>query len=279
MSRPVWKGYISFGLVAIPISLYTAEKKDELKFHLLDSRDQSRVHYKRVNAETGKEVPWDNIVKAYEFKKDNYIILQDEDFERAAPEAFKSIDIEEFVNIQDIDYLYFEHPYYVIPDSANLKAYVLLREALKKTEKVGVAKVVIRTKQYLAIILPYNDSLILNLIRFQHEIRSAEEFKLPSDNLKIYRITKREIDMAIELINNMSSPWKPEKYHDEYRDALMKWIKSKTSAKQVTDKKTEEIAKKSDEVIDFMSLLKKSIEKKASQQTATAKKKKSSKKS
>jgi DNA end-binding protein Ku len=263
MARPVWKGFISFGLVAIPINLHPAEKKNELRFHLLDSRDKSRIHYERVNTETGKEVPWDDIVKAYEFKKNNYVILEDKDFERAAPEAFKTIDIEEFVNIEDIKPLYFERPYYAIPDSANLKAYVLLREALKKTKKVGVAKVVIRSRQYLAIIMPYEEALVLNLVRFYQEVRKPDEFKLPDKKPKEYRINERELEMAITLIKDMTSQWKPEKYHDEYREALMKWIESKTSTRQVETKESEEIAKKSDDVIDFMSLLKKSLKKKA----------------
>ncbi|KTD15977.1 Ku protein [Legionella lansingensis] len=279
MARPVWKGYISFGLVAIPINLHTVEKKNELRFHLLDSRDKSRIHYERINTETGKEVPWEDVVKAYEFKKDNYVILKDEDFERAAPEAYKTIDIEEFVNIEEISHLYFERPYYAIPNSANQKAYVLLREALKKTKKVGVAKVVIRTKQYLAIIMPYEDTLVLNLIRFQQEIRKPDEFQLPTGNLKSYRITERELDLAITLVNDMTGKWNPEKYHDEYREALMKWIKSKTSAKEhTTSKKSKIITKKSDDVIDFMSLLKESIKNKAVKAYATTKDNKTAKK-
>ncbi|KTD18066.1 non-homologous end joining protein Ku [Legionella jordanis] len=267
MARPVWKGFISFGLVAIPINLHTVEKKNELRFHLLDSRDKSRIHYERVNTE-GKEVPWDDVVKAYEFKKNNYVILKDEDFERAAPEAFKTIDIEEFVDIKDVDSIYFEKPYYAIPDSANQKAYVLLREALKKTKKVGVAKVVLRTKQYLAIIMPYEDGLVLNLLRYYQEIKKPDEFDLPDKHLKEYRISPREIDMAVALVDDMSGEWKPEKYHDEYREALMKWIENKTSTRQVETKESEEMARKSDDVVDFMSLLKKSLKKKSSKGSA-----------
>ncbi len=272
MTRPVWKGYISFGLVAIPVSLYSGEERNELRFHLLDSRDKSRIHYERISTETGREVPWDKVVKAYEFKKGNYVILE-EDFKKSAPEGFKSIDIEEFVNLNEINSLYFDRPYYAVPDGANQKAYILLREALKKTQKVGVAKIVIRTKQYLAIVLPSNNALILNLIRFKQELKNEEEFALPKGGLKTYRIHESEITMATELINNMTKPWKPEKYHDEYREILMKWIDQSVKGKKVTKKAEEKTKIKADDVIDFMSLLKKSLQKKANKGSAKITKK------
>ncbi|MDI9819025.1 MULTISPECIES: Ku protein [unclassified Legionella] len=271
MARPIWKGYISFGLVAIPIGLHTVEKKNELHFHLLDSRNKSRIHYERINNETGEEVPWNEVVKAYEVKKDNYVIVNDEDFERAAPESFKSIDIEEFVNIKEIDHLYFDRPYYAVPDSANLKAYVLLRESLKKTKKAGIAKVVIRTRQYLAVIIPYDEALVLNLIRFRQEMKSTKEFDLPRGDLKQYRINEREMEMAVALINDMTNTWEPEKYHDEYRQALMKWIESKANSQRATAKEPEEAPKKADEVIDFMSLLKKSLKNKTAKDALKSK--------
>ncbi|MGQ3888865.1 Ku protein [Legionella sp. CNM-1927-20] len=258
MTKPVWKGYISFGLVAIPVNLYPVEKKNELRFHLLDARDRSRIRYERVNAETGKEVPWDEIVKAYEFQKGNYVVLDDEDFEHAQPEAFKSIDIEEFVDLSEISCLYFDRPYYMVPDSSNKKAYVLLREALKKTEKVGIAKIVIRNREYLTLILPYKDALILYVIRYHQEIRSESEFDFPDESLKAYHINDREIKIATDLIHEMSAKWKPEKYHDEYRDALMKWIEEKKPTKS-TKRKAQEPTEKNDDLIDFMTLLKNSL--------------------
>ncbi|WP_419419033.1 Ku protein [Legionella sp. D16C41] len=258
MTKPVWKGYISFGLVAIPVNLYPVEKKNELRFHLLDSRDKARVHYERINSETGKEVPWDEVVKAYEFQKGNYVVLEEEDFKRAAPAAFKSIDIEEFVDLSEISCLYFDRPYYLVPDSSNKKAYILLREALKKTEKVGVAKVVIRNREYLTLILPYKDALVLYVIRYEQEIRRENEFEFPEENLKAYHINDREIKIAVDLIHEMSAKWAPEKYHDEYREALMKWIEEKKSTKPAKPK-AKEPTEKSDDLIDFMSLLKKSF--------------------
>ncbi|STX29516.1 Ku protein [Legionella beliardensis] len=262
MTKPVWKGYISFGLVAIPVDLYPVEKKNELRFHLLDSRDQSRVHYERINAETGKEVPWDEVVKAYEFQKGSYVVLDEEDFKRAAPEAFKSIDIEEFVNLSDVSCLYFDRPYYMVPDSSNKKAYVLLRESLKKTKKVGVAKIVIRNREHLTLILPHEDALILYVIRYQQEIRSHSEFEFPEESLKAYHINDREIKIATDLIDEMSAKWQPEKYHDEYREALMKWIEEKKPTKS-TKRKAQKPTEKNDDLIDFMTLLKNSLKNKA----------------
>ncbi len=273
--RPVWKGYISFGLVSIPVSLYTSEKRNDLRFHLLDSRDKARIHYARVNSKTGKEVPWNEVVKAYEFSKGNYVVVDEEDFKQAAPEAFKSVDIEEFVNLNEINYLYFETPYYVIPEGANQKAYILLREALQKSKKVGVAKVVIHSKQHLALIMAFNKAIILNLIRFKEELRDEEEFSLPKQSLKTYRVSERELTMAIQLINDMSAKWNPEKYHDEYRAALLKWINTKKAGKKVVSEESEDLVNKPDDVIDFMTLLKKSLKKKSIKPAFSSKKKRS----
>ncbi|MDX1838376.1 Ku protein [Legionella taurinensis] len=262
MPRPVWKGDISFGLVAIPVSLVQVEEKQDIHFHLVDSRDHSRIRYERVNSETGKEVPWNEIVKAYEYDKDSYIVLDEDDFKKASPDAYKSIDIEEFVNLKDIDYLFFDKPYYILPESKNKKAYVLLREALKKSNKVGVAKIIIRTREYLSLILPHDKALILYIIRFQQEIREEEDFNFPTNDLKAYKINDKEIKMAKDLISEMSTPWEPEKYHDDYRDALIAWIDKKMQG--ITSAKPAKKAKKttSDDVIDFMELLKQSMDKK-----------------
>jgi DNA end-binding protein Ku len=263
MSKSLWKGYISFGLVAIPVSIVPVEQKKELHFHLLDARDKSRINYKRVNSESGKEVPWDQIVKGYEYDKGNYVILNDEDFERASPEAFKTIDIEEFVDIKEIDSLYFDKPYYLLPEGKNKKAYVLLREALRTTQKVGVAKVIIRTKEYLSLIMPHHDALVINLIRFQQEMVDEASLTFPDEKLKSYKIVDREMKMAVDLIKEMSGKWKPEKYHDEYQEKLMEWIENKISSGKRVKVKTPSLGtKKSDEVVDFMTLLKNSLKNK-----------------
>lgn len=259
MARSVWSGYISFGLVAIPVSLVPAEKSNDLHFHLLDSRDQSRIQYKRVNSETGKEVPLNKIVKAYEFEKDNYVVVDEKELIKASPQTFKSIDIEAFIDIGDVDLLYYDKPYYLLADTANKKAYVLLREALKKTNKAGVAKVVFRQKEHLSLILAHQQALILFLLRFQTDIKDPSELSFPKENLKDYKIADREIKMATDLINEMSAPWEPEKYHNDYHDILMKWIEHKIPTQEKTKSKT---SPQKDDVIDFMALLKKSIQKK-----------------
>lgn len=224
MVRSIWKGDISFGLVSIPISLVSTEEKNEIHFHLLNSKTKTRVRYQRVDEESGKEVPWNDIVKGYEYDQGNYIIVNEEAFEKASPELFKTIDIEEFVDMKDIDTLFFTKPYYLIPEGKNKKAYVLLREALKKTNKVGVAKTILRTKEYLSIILPHDHTLLLYLIHFQDEIRSEEDLNVPKENIKTYRISDKEIKMAVDLINDMSTSWEPEKYHNEYRETMQKWL-------------------------------------------------------
>lgn len=261
MPRPFWKGDISFGLVTIPIAILPVDEKKGLHFHLLDSRDKSRVRYQRINTNTGKEVPWEEIVKGYEYEKGNYIVVNDEAFEKASPEVFKSITIEEFVDFAEIDPLYFDKPYYIIPDSKNKKAYVLLREALKNTHKVGVAKIIIRTKEYLSLILPHDNALLLNIVRFQEEIRQETDLNLPNESLKNYRISEREMKMAESLIKEMTTRWEPEKYHDEYREALMKWIDKRIQKEEKIGNKKITRAKKQDDIVDFITLLKKSMKK------------------
>src|SRR3989339_1380560 len=179
MARPIWKGHITFGLVNIPVTLYSAEKRDELHFKLLDSRNKARVHYERVNEETGEEVPWSEVVKAFEYDKGNYVLVEEEDFKRAAPEATQAVEIQDFVDREDVDYVYYDKPYYLMPGKKGEKGYVLLREILRRTGKVGISKVVIRTRQYLDALLAEGDALVLELLRFDQEVRKPEEFDLP----------------------------------------------------------------------------------------------------
>ncbi|MCW8409068.1 Ku protein [Legionella sp. PATHC035] len=264
MVRSIWKGDISFGLVSIPISLVSTEEKNEIHFHLLNSKTKSRVRYQRVDEETGKEVPWNDIVKGYEYDQGNYIIVNEEAFEKASPELFKTIDIEEFVDMKDIDTLFFTKPYYLIPEGKNKKAYVLLREALKKTNKVGVAKTILRTKEYLSIILPHDHTLLLYLIHFKDELRSEEELNVPKENIKTYKISDKEIKMAVDLITNMSTTWQPEKYHNEYRETMQKWLDAQIKDITQKGKKVSHAARSHDAVVDFVSLLKESMKKKKS---------------
>jgi DNA end-binding protein Ku len=260
MTNPIWNGHISFGLVNIPISLYSAEKRSEIRFHLLDSRNKAKIHYERINDETGQEVPWNKIVKAFEYDKKNYVVLDQEDFKRAAPEATKSIDIENFVRLSEIEPIYFERPYLLVPEKAGEKGYVLLREVLQKTKKVAVAKVVLRERQYLAILMPIDNALMINLIRFKQELRSFTEFHLPEENIKAYKISSQELKMAEQLVESMTSRWKPEQYHDDYREALMQWIEQKATHKK-SPRKTKVKEELPDNVMDFMAALKKSLQK------------------
>jgi DNA end-binding protein Ku len=265
MARSIWKGDISFGLVSISVSLIPIEEKNEIHFHLLNSKTNSRVRYLRVDEETGKEVPWNEIVKGYEYDKGSYIIVNEAAFEKASPELFKTLDIEEFVDIKEIDNLYYTKPYYLVPEGKNKKAYVLLREALKKTNKVGVAKAILRTKEYLSIILPHDHTLLLYLIHFKDEIRSEEELNVPKEDIKSYKISDKEIKMAVDLINDMSTQWEPEKYHNEYRETLQKWLDQQIESLTKKGKKVTKAAKSHDMVVDFVSLLKESMNKKKPQ--------------
>ncbi len=259
MTNAIWKGHITFSLVSIPIALYSAENRTELHFHLLDSRDQARVRYERINDETGKEVPWDKVIKAFEFDKNNYVVLSSEDFKRAAPKEIKTIDIENFVYMDEINPIYFERPYYLIPDKGGEKGYVLLRETLTKNKKIAIAKVVIRDKQYLAALMPLENALVINLLRFQQELISMENFAFPTKDAKDYNLNPSELKMAEQLIDTMTEKWQPEKYHDDYREKLFKWIEEKASTQKVKKPQEKEEAGAA-KTIDFMAALKKSLE-------------------
>lgn len=276
MARPVWKGAISFGLLNIPVNLINAEKSNDLKFNLVDSKDKNRIRYVRVNEETGEEVPWNEIVKAFEFSDNNYVMLTDEDFKMADLKATKTIDIETFINGADLSLMYIEKPYYIEPSKGGEKAYVLLRDALKKTEKIAISRVVIRTREYLAAIYPDNELLILNLIRFNQEIKPIDDLKIP-ENIKI---KPKEMELAVKLIEDMTEEWVPENYEDEYRKSLMELIEEKAKGVKVTEEDEEEIDQSN--VIDILDLLKQSVDandSKKSEKKENSSKSKSSEKS
>ena len=261
MARGLWKGAISFGLVNVPVELHSAKKRSsELDMTMLDKRDLAPVGYKRVNKSSGKEVAWGDVVKGYEYQDDKYVVLSDEDFRRANPEAAKTVDIQAFVELADIAPQYFETPYYLVPGKRGEKAYALLRETLRKSGKAGIATVVIRTKQYLAALIAQEDLLVLNTLRYHDELKKASEFDVPGA-----KVTAKELDMAMRLVDDMGDAWQPEKYKDTYRDDLLKRIEEKVKAGQ-TEEITEpqkEAKEKTADVIDLMSLLKKSVEQKA----------------
>ena len=262
--RAIWKGSISFGLVNIPIALYPATKREELRFRLLRAADLSPVSYKRVAEKDGREVPWDQIVKGYEYEKGKYVVLKDEDFQRVDLEATQTVDIQDFVEVDEIDPMYFYKPYYLEPQKGGDKAYVLLRDALEDSKKVGIAKVVIKTRQYLAGVKPEDSVLILELMHFAEELADPEKLHIP----KKLEPGKRELDMAKALVGSMSSKWDPEKYHDDYREALMEVIEEKVEAggKEIEEKPKK--APKPTKVIDLVSVLQRSLE-----QSGAAKKK------
>ena len=254
--RAIWKGSISFGLVNIPIALHPATRKEELKFRLLRAKDLSPVNYKRVAEKDGKEVPWDQIVKGYEYEKGKYVVLQDEDFQRVDIEATQTVDIQDFVELDEIDPIFFYKPYYLEPQKGGDKAYALLRDALKDSKKVGVAKVVIKTREYLAGVKPEDGALVLELMHFADELADTSKLHIS----KKVEVGKREMTMAKSLIDSMSSKWNPEKYKDDYRQALMEVIEEKVEAggKEIEEKPRK--APKLTKVIDLVSVLQKSLE-------------------
>lgn len=259
--RPIWKGSISFGLVNVPVSLYSLEKKSsEVSFKLLDSRNKSTVRYQRVNEKTGEEVPWDKIVKGYEYREGNYVILNDEDFEKVKVESTQTIEISDFVKREEIDDMYFDKPYILVPGKKAEKGYVLLREALERTGKVGIAKVVIRTREYLAAVDPKEDALVLVLLRFAHELRKVEDFPVPQESPSEYKVSEKELKLAEQLIESMTDKWKPEQYRDEYRDALLEWIETKAEKGDMAAvEHAEKRRAESSNVIDLAELLAKSM--------------------
>jgi DNA end-binding protein Ku len=267
MARAIWKGSISFGLVNIPIALYPATRREELKFRLLRKTDLSPVNYKRVAEKDGKEVPWDEIVKGYEYEKGKYVVLREEDFQRVDLEATQTVDIQDFVDVEEIDPMYFYKPYYLEPQKGGDKAYALLRDALKDTGKVGVAKVVIKTRQYLAGVKPEDGVLVLELMHFADELADPEKLHVP----KKLEIGKREVDMAKSLIESMTTKWQPEKYKDDYREALMEVIEEKVEAggKEIEEKPKK--TPKPTKVIDLVSVLQKSLEQTGAKKRTTAK--------
>jgi DNA end-binding protein Ku len=264
MARAIWNGLVGFGLVQIPMGLYSAEAPNELDLTLLDKRDFSPVGYERVNKKTGKEVKWDDIVKGYEHKPGKFVVLTDQDFEEANVEATRQMDIVAFVDFSEIDPRYFDRPYYLAPQKAGKKAYVLLRETLRKTGKAGIGKVVIRTRQHLAAVVPHEKALILMVLRFADELRDESELDLPDGNLKKLGVTPKEAAMAEKLVLDMAESFKPDKYEDDYRRDLMKLIHRKAKAGEVNTV-PEKVAKKrrtegGAKVIDLAALLAQSVE-------------------
>ncbi|MGE3777541.1 MAG: Ku protein, partial [Pirellulaceae bacterium] len=267
--------------------LHTAEERSDIHFHLVDSRNAARVRYERVNSETGEEVPWDAIVKGYEYSDGSsrvnsetgeevpwdaivkgyeysdgsYVLLSNEELERASVEMTRTIEIERFVDLAAIDVQYFERPYLVAPAKGGEKGYVLLREAAEQKQVAGIATVVIRTRQHLAALIPAGKTLVLELMRYPQELRSPTKLDIPTDDFKKYKVTSAEVELAAQLIDGMRGKWDPREYHDEYRDVLMKLIenKIKKGMTEVIEEVTEEEPEEEPGTINFMDVLKRSV--------------------
>ncbi len=259
MPRSIWKGAISFGLVNIPVALYSAESRRELRFNQLDRRTMARVREKRVDEQTGREVPHEEIVRGYDTGGGNYVVLDDDDFRRANPKTTQAIGIIGFVNADEIDITYFDKPYYLAPVGTGKKGYALLRAVLRDTGRVAVAKVVIRTREYLCAVIPRGEVMVLELLRFAYELREPSELEVPGDDLAALGLTQPEITMAEQLVAAMVTPWQPEDYRDEYREDLLRVIEEKqTHPEAVTPVATG--GAEEGQVVDIMALLRRSVE-------------------
>jgi DNA end-binding protein Ku len=253
--RPIWTGAIGFGLVNIPVKMYSATESSTLDLDMLDKKDHSHIKFKRVNENTGKEVAWGNIVKGYRMPNDEYVILTDKDFEMASAKKSKTIEIEEFVNEDEIETVYYETPYYLAPDKSGERAYALLREALHKTKKVGIAKFVMRSKESLAVLKGSEKVIILNRIRFEEEIRDASGLNLPAKSA----IKPNELKMAVSLIEQLSGKFDISEFKNTYSAELMKFIKAKAKGVKVKEPKLKVVHTKTE---DLMDQLKASLSKK-----------------
>jgi DNA end-binding protein Ku len=254
MPRAVWKGSISFGLVNIPIELYSAVRDHRPKFRLLHAKDESPVQYERICQSEGKSIAWDDLVKGYEYEKGHFVVLTKDDFKTAAVEKTKTIDILDFVDPNEIDERYFETPYYLQPGKGADRAYALLREAMKDTGKVGIAKIILRDAQHLASVEAHGDAIVLTMMRFADELADLADFRFP----KAADTRPAELKMAQQLIENLAAEWNPEKYTDEYRDNLLKVIRAKLKGRKA--KLTERETPRQAEVVDLMARLQASLE-------------------
>ncbi len=248
--KSIWTGSIGFGLVNIPVKLYSAVQSSDLDLDMLDKKDHANIKFKRVNAETGKEVEWGNIVKGYRLN-DKYVVLDAKDFEMANAKKSKVIEVEDFVKEDEIDSTYYETPYYLEPEKSGVRAYALFREALAKSKKVGIATFVLRNKEHLAVLRAVGDVIVLNKIRFYQEIRETDDLKLPSKS----EVKPKELTMALSLIEQLTTKFDISKYKDTYADDLMKVIKAKAKGTKITAPKLQVSHKAS----DLMAQLKESL--------------------
>ncbi|MDO9437734.1 Ku protein [Hydrogenophaga sp.] len=273
-TRSLWKGAISFGLVHVPIALYSATDESDLNFKMIDKRSMDPVGYKRINKKSGKEVAYTDIVKGIEWENGQFVLLSPEEIEAAYPKTTQTIEIESFIPIDEIPFVYLEKPYYTAPINKGAKVYALLREALAESRMVGVAKVVIANKQHLALLMPCGPALILNLLRWGGEIRSFQALQLPPQGAKEAGIREAELKMARALIDDMASHWSADEFRDTFHDQVMKLVEEKAGAGHVEQVEaiTSEAAKTTSNVVDLTELLQRSLKGKPAAGASPAKK-------
>lgn len=262
MARALWKGSVSFGLVNIPIELHTAVRDNRPRFRMLHAKDRSPIRFERVCAKDGTPVAWDDLVKGYEYEKGHFVVLTKEDFQAAALEKSRTVDILDFVDAEAIDDRYFETPYYVLPAKGGERAYALLREAIRASGRIGIAKIILRQTQHLAALEVIGDALVLTMMRFADELVDASTFSFPAPSA----IRSQELDMAKMLVENLAADWSPDKYTDEYRDNLIRVIKGKLAGRKPRLKEREDA--RGADVIDLMSRLKASLEERGDRETS-----------
>jgi DNA end-binding protein Ku len=263
-TRVLWKGAITFGLVHIPVALHAATQSSGIDFDWLDKRTMDPVGYKRVNKKTGKEVQREQIVKGVAVEKEHYVVLTDDEIKAAYPKATQTIEIERFVPAGSIPFVYLERPYYLAPANKGDKVYALLREALLKAQRVALARVVIQTKQHLAVVVPDGPALVLDLLRWGDEIRDFSELPLPAEGAKANGLKERELEMALQLIDDMSGEWKPDDFHDSFAEQVMALVQMKVESGQtqeVLKPESVEAPGASADVIDLTALLQRSLKK------------------
>jgi DNA end-binding protein Ku len=271
-SRIIWKGAISFGLVHVPVALYPGSREIGVDFDWLDKRSMDPVGYKRINKRTGKEIEKENIVKGVKVDDGDYVVLGDDEIQAAYPKTTQTIEIEGFVNASEIPFVYLERPYYLEPIGKSEKVYALLREAMRARGVIGIARVVMHTKEHLAALIPDGPSLILNTLRWQNEIRPLDELNLPADGKSAANLKEAELKMASQLVADMTGPWKPEQYEDHFAAAVHALVKQRAAAGK-TEKVTplEDAGESSarSNIVDLTELLKKSLGSRKSPATAT----------
>ncbi|MHB0804900.1 non-homologous end joining protein Ku [Stutzerimonas nitrititolerans] len=260
MPRTIWKGAVSFGLVHIPVALVPATSRSGIDFDWLDKRSMDRVGYKRINKTTGEEIDSENIVKGVEYEKGHYVVLSDEEIKAAHPKATQTVDIVSFIDAKDISFLYIDTPYYLTPDRRGEKVYALLRETLIETGKVGIANVVLRNKQHLAVVMPLGKALVMNTLRWADEVRGVEYLEMKDEALNA-DLNKRELDMAKRLVEDMTEDWDPTQFKDTFQDQIMELVETKAreGRLEAVGGPEEAVDRRSADVIDLTELLKRSL--------------------